>query len=270
MGIHDHHRQRMKEKFKLLGGESLHKHELLEMLLFFSKPQGDTNPCAHELLEHFGSVKGIFSASFDDLKQVNGVGDHTATLIKLIPELYRVYEQELSQDVRYFRTLSSVVRFLHPYFAFCQEERVFMLMLNNRMEMIDCILISKGTVNSCEILLRLISEKVHAKKAVYVVLAHNHPNGLALPSENDINITNTVVHHLSQINVVVLEHLVFSDNGFYPIIKKDIVPYYSFMNSNRSQSRALDMFYDIDSDLFQFEHLFDKKEEQNESKSVMQ
>lgn len=264
MGIHDHHRQRMKEKFQLLGGDALHKHELLEMLLFFSKPQGDTNPCAHELIERFGSLKGIFEASFDDLKQVNGVGDHTATLIKLIPELYKAYEQELCQDIKSYRKLSSIVQFLHPYFSFCQDERVFLLMLNNRMELIDCVLISKGTVNSCEIMLRLISEKIHAKKAVYVILAHNHPNGLALPSENDVEITSTVFHHLYEINVILLEHLIFDDNRFYPIVKKDLNQYYSFLNASRAKIRALNDFYDIDSDFFRFPHLFDLPDEENE------
>ena len=89
MGIHDQHRKRMKTKLLEHGGECLCPHEILELLLYYSKPQGDTNPCAHALMERFGGWKEIFKAPPEELMAVEGVGEHTAALLRLLPEIYR-------------------------------------------------------------------------------------------------------------------------------------------------------------------------------------
>lgn len=261
MHDHYHHRQRMKQKLMTVGTEAFHKHELVEMLLFYSKPQGDTNPCAHALMEHFGGVKGMFEASIDELKQVDGVGEHTACLIKLLPELYRVYEREMHEKTKTYNTISKIIQFLHPYFVGCNVERTYLLMLNNRMNLIDCALISQGTVNRCEILLRLIGEKVHAKKAAYVVLAHNHPNGSAQPSRSDISTTRTVYHHLEEIKVPLLEHLIFTETEFYPILKKSLDIISPFFDPSQPQTEMSDYFYNVDENRFRFPKLFDDDDE---------
>ena len=67
MGIHDGHRDRMRDKLIKNGEEVLHDHEILEMLLYHSVPRKDTNELAHRLIEHFGSLSGVFSASVDAL-----------------------------------------------------------------------------------------------------------------------------------------------------------------------------------------------------------
>ena len=56
MGIHDGHRERMKRRFLEHGADVFDDHQLLELLLFFSKPQGDVNPLAHQLMDRFGSL----------------------------------------------------------------------------------------------------------------------------------------------------------------------------------------------------------------------
>ena len=68
MGIHDGHRDRMREKLLKNGEESLCDHELIEMLLYHSVPRKDTNPIAHELIEKFGSVSGILNADAEELQ----------------------------------------------------------------------------------------------------------------------------------------------------------------------------------------------------------
>ena len=85
--MHENHRKRMKERFLREGLTHFEPHNVLELLLFYSIPQKDTNELAHTLIDRFGSLTGVFEAAYTDLIEIDGVKEHTATLIKLIPEL---------------------------------------------------------------------------------------------------------------------------------------------------------------------------------------
>ena len=85
--MHSQHRKRMKERFLLEGLEHFEPHNILELLLFYSVPQKDTNETAHLLIERFGSLRGVLDAPFEELCRVPGIKEHSATLIKLIPAL---------------------------------------------------------------------------------------------------------------------------------------------------------------------------------------
>ncbi len=80
------HRKRLREKFH---GGKLAEYELLELLLTYAIPQQDVKPIAYRLLRKFGDVFGVITAPIDLLKTVSGVGDYTATLLKLIREIKR-------------------------------------------------------------------------------------------------------------------------------------------------------------------------------------
>ena len=82
--IHAGHRKRAKAEFLARGLEGLPDHRVLELLLFYAIPQGDVNPLAHRLLEHFGSLSGVFNATHEQLTAVKGIGENTATLIRLV------------------------------------------------------------------------------------------------------------------------------------------------------------------------------------------
>ena len=94
--MHEDHRKRVKERFLKDGIENMPDHEVLELLLFFSIPRKDTNALAHELIEHFGSLNCVLEASADDLMQVNGIGETSATLITLAFQLTKKYLKNAS------------------------------------------------------------------------------------------------------------------------------------------------------------------------------
>ena len=87
--MHENHRERMKHRFLAEGLDHFEPHNILELLLFYAIPQKDTNEIAHSLMERFGSLAEVFDASYDDLVTVPGIKEHSATLIKMIPELSR-------------------------------------------------------------------------------------------------------------------------------------------------------------------------------------
>ena len=91
MGVHDGHRERMKNKLLEQGLDIFDDHNVLELILFYSMPRRDTNPLAHELLDKFESLEAVFDAPADELSKINGIGENTVTLLKLIPAVSRRY-----------------------------------------------------------------------------------------------------------------------------------------------------------------------------------
>lgn len=113
---HVGHRQRLKNRFLRNGEAAFEDHELLELLLFYAIPQGDMNPLAHRLMEHFGSLSGVFDASVSDLMQVPGVGEHTALLIHMLPQIARRYHIDRSSTGNVLRDTLDYADWLRPYF----------------------------------------------------------------------------------------------------------------------------------------------------------
>ena len=89
---HTGHRERMKAEFLARGLEGWPDHRVLELLLFYTIPQGDVNDLAHELVERFGSLAGVLDASVEELKKVKGVGDHTAVFLRMLPAVLGRYQ----------------------------------------------------------------------------------------------------------------------------------------------------------------------------------
>ena len=86
MSNHNGHRERLKEKFIKTNGRNLEDHELLELLLFYSKPRVNTNDTAHDLISEFGTLNGVFDANISELGRIKGVGDNSALLIKVVSD----------------------------------------------------------------------------------------------------------------------------------------------------------------------------------------
>ncbi len=214
--LHKGHRARMKAQFRQYGAERFESHQLLELLLFYGVPQKDTNPLAHRLLKEFGNLTNVFNASFDDLCRIDGISEHTATLLMLCGQLLPRYYSE-KQENRPLTTQTALVEFLRPHFINQPKEKLVLLCLNNRQEPLACSVVSQGSLTATDASVREVVERIIRTKATAVVLAHNHPAGHPVPSGEDIAFTRSLCHTLRQIEVALVDHLIFSEKEYLSI-----------------------------------------------------
>lgn len=194
-------------------------HELLELLLCFAIPRGDVNPIAHQLLNHFGSLSGVLEASADELKSIPGIGESASCLLCLFPAVMRAYAMEKNRPTETYDTEGKLIAYLRPKYVGLSIERAYLVLLDNGMHIIDCVHLTDGTVNCTAITIRRIAELCLARHAACAVLAHNHPNGLAIPSGADIEMTDRVDSALEIVGVPLLEHLIITEHSEASILR---------------------------------------------------
>ncbi|WP_297289948.1 JAB domain-containing protein [uncultured Flavonifractor sp.] len=222
MGTHDGHRQRLKTEF-LARPDSFPDHKLLELLLFYANPRSDTNPLAHELLDHFGSLAGILDASPEELQKVKGVGEHAAVLFKAAKELSGRYLTARTQVDDIAQSSRDYYALLQPYFFGARNEQTCLLCMDGKHKVLGIRKLGEGNVNAVNITIRLIAEAALSLNASAVVLAHNHVSGIAFPSSEDIATTDNLAPFLARMGIELVDHLIFvdddmvslRDSGFY-------------------------------------------------------
>lgn len=221
-GLHTGHRDRLRERF-MKDPEGLAEHELLELLLFYVIPRRDTNDLAHTLIEECGSLLEVLKADPLTLTRINGVKSSTTVYLKVLAEVARRYTAahlKGDEGSGVFDTPEKIARFVWPRFLGLQEERVYALLFDNGMRLLDCYHVCDGSVASAPLQVRRIVQRVFQKGAVGIVLAHNHPNGNATPSNDDYKATKTLEDALALMEIPLIEHYVFSDYAFAPIMTR--------------------------------------------------
>ena len=211
--LHSGHRQRLKNRFLENGLDSFEPHQVLELLLYYCIPRQDTNPLAHALLDHFSSLKQILEASPAELKKVPGMGDSAATFISLLNAFYRYYDLDRDEDVTILSTPKACINYLSRYFRGRRNETVYMLCLDAKYKLLYCKELGEGSVNSAAVPIRKIVETALGINASAVVLAHNHPSGLAIPSQDDQLTTKQLAYALSAVDIVLMDHIIFADKA---------------------------------------------------------
>lgn len=222
MSIHAGHRQRLKERFLKDGLDNFEEHQVLELLLFYGIPQRDTNEIAHELIRKFGSLSKVLEATPEELAEVKYVGDNVTTLFKLITAVARYYQVSCAMREVILPTIESCGRYLVPFFYQRPNETVFLLCLDAKCKVLSCEKVGEGGVNSAGIPIRKIVEMALKANATSVILAHNHPSGLAIPSGEDIQTTRRVAMALDAVEIVLADHIIVADNDWTSMVQSGL------------------------------------------------
>lgn len=221
MSIHDGHRDRLKRRFLQEGLDNFDEIHALELLLFYAIPQGDVSPLAHSLLAEFGSIAGVLQASRTDLLMVKGVGQHAATLLQMIPAICRYYLVHRTSQEEILETVEACGDYLLPRFFGARDEQVYALCLDARCKALACKLLGTGSINASGVPIRRIVEFALSTGATSLVLAHNHPSGIAFPSGEDIDATNRLATALDSVGVILADHIIVADDDYISLLQSD-------------------------------------------------
>lgn len=210
---HDHsgHRLRLKQRFLRDGNfDNFEPHNILEYLLFNTIPIRDTNEIAHRLINHFGSLSKVFDAPYRELIKVEGVGPHTATLIKAVLPIARAYARDKDKVGVILYNINQSVQFLKEKYIGYNEEVFSIVCMDNCGKVLAYEVITRGTVDMVHIDTRKMLEILLTTNATAVIAAHNHPAGVALPSAEDIAATRNIAVACSSMNVELLDHVIIT------------------------------------------------------------
>lgn len=189
-------------------------HNVLEFLLFYSIPRGDTNPIAHRLIDAFGSLSGVFDATPEELMKVSGVGESTAILISMIPQMARKYLEDKADAVNVVGGCGDIGAYLLPKFVGRTNEALMMVSIDNKNKVISCSVVAEGTVDSAKVSRCKVMEEAMKVKATRVILAHNHPRGVAVPSAEDVAMTREIGRLFAQVGIELVDHIIIADDDY--------------------------------------------------------
>ena len=220
MSIHDGHRLRLKERFLAEGLDGFTDVQVLELLLYYCIPRKDTNELAHELINRYGSLSQVLDTGFKELMGVPGVAQGAATFLTLLPAAYRRYHVNKGQrEEKPLLTIDACGQYLMDYFRGRTNETVYLLCMDAKCKPLCCVKLGEGGVNSAGVSVRRVVEAALGANATTVVLAHNHPSGIALPSNEDIMTTRRVATALSAVEVTLADHIVVADEDFTSMVQ---------------------------------------------------
>lgn len=212
--IHSGHRERLREKIELSGLDNIAPHEVLEYLLFMCIPRKDTNPLAHELIDKFGSLSGVFEAEVHELEKVKGISHTTALFLNTIPSVTRYYLKDRWKERPVLSDSVILGQYLCDLFAGEKNEAFYVLSFDNSNRLIKSDLMYRGVINETLIQPRRVVEKVLQNNAASVVFSHNHPGGNLSASPADRQMTKMLVDVLTPLSVRVADHIIVSGDRY--------------------------------------------------------
>lgn len=217
--LHDGHRQRLRERFRTEGLESFAPHEVLELLLFYTRARGNVNPLAHRLLETFGSLRGVLEAPVDQLTAVEGVGEETATLLSMMVPFFRRYELCLCDKTLKLTLYNDVLKYCRALLTGLRKERFYMISLSAQMKVLGRRIIAEGSLSEVPAYPRLVVETALNHNAYGVILCHNHPGGEATPSMGDVDVTCELEAVLAKLDIALMDHIIVADSQTYSMVE---------------------------------------------------
>ncbi|MDR1474177.1 MAG: DNA repair protein RadC [Endomicrobium sp.] len=209
------HRSRLRKRFFDSGFDSFADYEILELALTYVIPRKNVKLQAKLLIKEFGSLKQVFDADIKDLIKIKFLSEYSAGFLVFLKKLFSLY---LLLDIKQQNKITSPVMakdFLISSLSGERIEKVYILALDSGNRLTSCKELESGTVSKSFLIPRKIAEAALNNKAASVIIAHNHPGGTLRPSQSDILATISVKKALDAIEVLLLDHIIVSNNDYF-------------------------------------------------------
>ena len=220
------HREKLRQRFIRENGlDHFEDHQILELLLFYANPRGDTNPIAHALLEQFGSLKGVLEARPEMLMTVPGVKETAATLISMVVPLTRVWNRCAMTEPDRIGNSREAEKYCLSILAGHRSERFYVVSLNAKCQVLGRRMISEGSLSEVSAYPRIVMETALNYNAHSVLLCHNHPGGTCAPSPEDIASTLQLQRLLNGVGILLLDHIIVANENTYSMVQHGDIDY---------------------------------------------
>lgn len=213
--MHSNHRSRMKNIFVDNGFAAFSEVQKLEFLLFFAIPQKDVNPLAHKLLDKFGSLTNVLAASFEELMTVDGVGKHTALMLKT----YFAVSQEKpdTKNMTILENSSFAKQFCYNLLKNSKNEEFYVVCLDDRHRILKYKKLNTGSASKVKITIAEITKLGFSMNASEIIVAHNHPSGNAKFSDEDIALTHSIACNCILNELRMIDHILVTPDKAYSL-----------------------------------------------------
>lgn len=224
------HRQRLRDKYNELSINGLTDDETLELLLTLGTPRRDCKDTARTLLKEFGSLVHIFEADPKQLMAIPGMGDQNSFVLTFIHDVARRFLAQRLQGKNFLKSSKDVADYLNHAMRHLKKEVFMVIYLDSSFGILDTRTIFEGTLAANTIYPREFIKSILDINGAAVIVAHNHPSGNQTPSQADMQLTRTLHHACSMLDIRFLDHLIigrdspysFADHGLMDEIHAEV------------------------------------------------
>ncbi len=224
--IHKGHRERLRQTALKTGINNLPEHQVLELLLSFVIPQKDTNPLAHDLINKFGSLAGVFEADTNKLKSVKGMGEISASFISICGQLPQIYKNSKIKDKVILSSPSLAIQYFENIISVDAKEKFYIAYLNSKCEVLKSENFSTGGISKITIDIKELVHNILQLPTTAVIICHTHPEGKAKPSSDDITFTKHLSMTLQSIGIKMLDHIILSSDSHFSFLNEGLIDEY--------------------------------------------
>ncbi len=187
--------------------------ELLSALISANSSNTAGREAAKRLIHRFGNLRSLLHASDSDLLACHGVGKARLAALRALPELARRYFEESLPCGEAIRSPADTESFLKARMQHLDHELFCCLYLDNRHRVLRFDELFRGTIDGTSVYPREVVKEALSVNAAAVILAHNHPSGVAEPSQADERITQRLKSALELVDIRLLDHLIVGDGA---------------------------------------------------------
>jgi DNA repair protein RadC len=208
--------ERPREMLLKQGADKLALSKLLAIILRTGKEGESAEELARKLLNRFKSLRGIDLAPISEICKIEGIGTAKSAQIKAALELGKRLFRERAEKANKIKKAEDVVlyvrEFYGPYLRDAKKEFFAIILLDIKNKPIKNIDLSKGSINASIVDPKEIIKEATLNSASSIILVHNHPSGEPEPSQEDLDITNSIIKSCELVGVKVLDHVIIGKN----------------------------------------------------------
>jgi DNA repair protein RadC len=209
---------RPRERLLKFGAESLNDAELLAIFIRTGTKKRNAVELSYDILQHCGGLKGLFSSRLEDFDQLAGLGLSKWSQLQAAQEIVRRAHYAKLHERPLLKSQASTREFLQSSIGLLDHEVFACFFLDYLGYLIEFKILFRGGIDQTLVYPREIVKEALQRNASAVILVHNHPNGLAEPSQADKLLTKTLKKILNSIEIKVLDHMIVTHCGYYSFL----------------------------------------------------